>query len=450
MLVPSKYLVVSSPIQDSAEIISKQIILSTRSLKSFLLPSAVCDSIRACRLEELPSELVGILEDAQIVVSDVENELESVLTVSREAIANDDVLYECIQPTSSCNLGCGYCGQLHGAQSLTQDVMDAIHNRIKRKMRQRNYRELRIGWFGGEPLASLSVIKSLTRRLQNLAAGFGAVYTAHIITNGLLLDIATARAMVNELSIDKIEVTLDGPAAAHDSRRMTKSGRPTFSRIVKNLRAVAEDENLIVKIRVRCNVDRENVDVVPELIDQLAELGLQRNISLYFAPIHNWENGADDRALAAHQFAALEIDWMARMWLRGFDLALLPAPKPVVCMAVDPNSELIDPFGEVYNCTEVSLTPAHGDPNIYAMGTLDSDRPSEAADDLAGFLDQIAQHRYGCSRCPMLPVCGGACPKVWKSGGVPCPSAKHNLKDRLVLAYAISKLQFTPETVHRQ
>jgi uncharacterized protein len=40
----------------------------------------------------------------------------------------------------------------------------------------------------------------------------------------------------------------------------------------------------------------------------------------------------------------------------------------------------------------------------------------------------------------MLPVCGGACPKQWHEGRAPCPSAKKNLGERLMLALALSQL----------
>ena len=41
-----------------------------------------------------------------------------------------------------------------------------------------------------------------------------------------------------------------------------------------------------------------------------------------------------------------------------------------------------------------------------------------------------------CARCPLLPVCGGSCPKLWQEGHLPCPSLRFNWNERLDLAAA--------------
>ena len=62
-------------------------------------------------------------------------------------------------------------------------------------------------------------------------------------------------------------------------------------------------------------------------------------------------------------------------------------------------------------------------------------------DRLGNFNERIRQGEYPCSTCRMLPVCGGACPKSWLEGIEPCPSAKSNVEQRLLLSYALSRLE---------
>jgi uncharacterized protein len=43
-------------------------------------------------------------------------------------------------------------------------------------------------------------------------------------------------------------------------------------------------------------------------------------------------------------------------------------------------------------------------------------------------------HEVQCGRCPILPICGGSCPKLWREGHIPCPSIKFNFQERLEIA----------------
>lgn len=443
MLARSRYVVVSDPVSAPGEGRPVRIVMSTRSLATFLIPAALWALVEAGQFDLVPADQLAALRAAQVLVPADEDELASVLSRNRQAAVSADILYECVQPTSACNLGCGYCGQAHGKAALSAAHQDLLVARIDARLRSGTYRQLRIGWFGGEPLSALPVMRRLTPALRDVAERYGCAFDAHVVTNGLSLSPPVARELVQQMGITEIEVTLDGSAAAHDSRRHTKGGAPTFRRILDNVCALARADDVETALRIRCNVDRRNVEEPPRLIELLADEGLQQRLSLYFAPVHDWSNGADRLSLDPEDYAWRELDWLALMHRRGFATPLLPSAKPLVCMAVNPHAELVDPFGQVFNCTEVSLVPAYGTPNVFALGTLARADRSPHADRLADFFDDVAAGDYGCSRCPMLPVCGGACPKAWSEGARPCPSAKRNMKDRLVLAYALSRLDYS-------
>jgi uncharacterized protein len=437
MLRLSRYVVASPSFVAAGEPSDQRVVFSTRTLRTFVLSAESWERIAAGDLEGRPEKMIAALSEAAILVPDDEDELAVILKRNRAAVAGGTTLYECIQPTGFCNFACDYCGQDHTPAKLSSPDQDLVIERIAAKLASGRYDRVRIAWFGGEPLAAMQIIRSLSPRLQSTAAAYGCSFGAHLVTNGLLLDVATARELVEKAGVDEIEVTLDGIAEAHDRRRHTATGRPTFDRIYANLRAVAA-AGLPVQLVLRCNVDRRNCDGIPQLIDQVAQLEGREHIRLYFAPIHDWGNAASELGLSADEYAGMELQWMALMVERGLEPDLLPAAKPVVCMAVSPNAELIDPYGQIFNCSEVSLVPTYGRPNVYARGTLKHAAESAAATSLSGFFDDVQDGKVGCTFCPMLPVCGGACPKQWRDGNVPCPSAKRNLPDRLLLAYARS------------
>ncbi|BDA83875.1 radical SAM/SPASM domain-containing protein [Aureimonas sp. SA4125] len=444
MLRLSRYLAISEPFVQTGEETARRLIFSTRSLQTLLIAGGLWDKLVESDFGAIPADFLSLLRSHLILVDETVDELSTVIRTSRAAIAGTRTLYECIQPTGFCNFGCAYCGQDHAHVRLRPRDQTLLVDRVAKRLGSIRddacrYELLRVGWFGGEPLAAIDIIRKLSRSLQDIARQHGCAYDAHIVTNGFGLVPAIARELVLDLGVTEIELTLDGPAHEHDRRRVTSKQGKTFERIYQNLEGLLALD-LPVDVSIRCNVDRYNCHAIPELIDRVAALPSRDRLRLYFAPIHDWGNDASQTAIAVDEYAELEIEWMALMLRKGLAAALIPAAKPIVCMAVNPHAELIDPFGQTFNCTEVSLVPAYGSPNVYARGTLSQERTSQPADMLANFLHKVEDKQFGCANCPMLPVCGGACPKQWESGKAPCPSAKRNISDRLLLAYAASQM----------
>jgi uncharacterized protein len=206
-----------------------------------------------------------------------------------------------------------------------------------------------------------------------------------------------------------------------------------------NLCAIRKDPEVRLRLVVRCNVDRQNFRHVSELIDLLAEADLHKRISFYVSPVYSWGNDADTVALPPDEFGQWEIEWLARLHNLGFQIGLLPPRREIVCLAVHEDGELTDAFGNVFNCTEVSYVPTYGVPNRYVL--IDGLRNgTQHQVPFRQFNQEVLEGTHSmCQRCPMLPVCGGSCPKLWGEGKVPCPSVKSNIRERLALWYATHK-----------
>jgi uncharacterized protein len=228
---------------------------------------------------------------------------------------------------------------------------ERLAQRVRTQLYSGRHDALRIAWFGGEPLAGLKVMRSLSRRLKDVAAEHGCPYGTKLVTNGLLLTPAVAAELVNEMKIDFIEVTIDGTAAFHDRRRHTKAGRGSFDRIFHNVVALALRDDLKVALSIRCNVDRENREGVVPLMQKLVEAGIHRRIArFYTAPVFNWGNDAGDRNAPSEEFARWELEWLVEMFKLGFDVPVLLKREKTGCMALKADSELIDPYGTLFNC----------------------------------------------------------------------------------------------------
>ncbi|MEL6851354.1 MAG: radical SAM protein [Bacteroidota bacterium] len=447
MKILSHYLVQSEPFFDQVAGYHKTVLLSTRTTKLVAIPTLSLEHIKNAEWEKVNPEILRIFEESEIIVDSEENELATMLGRANAKIESNQALNYTIQPSANCQLGCDYCGQVHEKKVLPKPYLERIVNRIKEKLQAKRYKHLQVGWFGGEPLTGMASIRSLSKEIIQYTEAYGCTYNAEVVTNGVGLTRLRFWELVNDFKVNSIEVTLDGTAEYHDQRRHTKDGSPTFDKIFQNLVAITSDEAydaLDWQISVRCNVDQRNDEGVSKLIKLMASHGMQKKVSFYLAPIHSWGNEAH---LLSHEkavFAAKEIDWMIELYQYGFPISLVPPLKPIVCMSVTEDSELVDTYGRVYNCTEVSQVP--GLEKEYMLGRVGQKAPYGDRF-FMDFNQHVLEGQFPCSTCEMLPVCGGACPKSWYEGIAACPSNKFNIKEKILMAYAISQSDRPKEIV---
>jgi uncharacterized protein len=435
----SRYLIASPIFSENGK--PRLVVFATRTGSVFELPLSTWQTLRSGELDKLEDTTLNELAAAEALVPQDEDELTVMLSRNHEAIQTNTHLNYVIQPTAHCQLGCGYCGQTHEKTNLTQVNEAAILSDVSARLDARDFSELNLCWFGSEPLAGIRQIRSLTPQLRRIADERNVEYRASMITNGLAMSKKVGAELVKQLGIISITVSLDGTAVFHDQRRHTKSGKPTFDRIFANLAALAETAaDDPIEIKVRCNVDRQNASDVIPLMKRLHSEGLHRSVQFYTAPIHAWGNDAHLRSLDPGDYAKLELSWFVELRRLGFSVPLVPKVQRVVCLAVQPQAALVDAHGTLFNCTEVSYVPTYGSPNRLALGSVLDGEHGNARDILGSFNDEVAAGKFGCSRCPLLPVCGGACPKEWVEGRAPCPSSKQNMADRLLLAAAFERM----------
>ena len=463
----SRYLAISSPIYDQVTGRAERVIFATRTAEVRIVSDELWSLLKAGKFGEVRPDLVRALEEIEVLVSATDDELAVVLGRQRIGIKSLRNLYLVIQPTAACQLGCGYCGQEHSQQRLSSADQDALLRRVTAQLDSGGFDSVEVSWFGAEPLLGIREMRRITRQLQAICDDRGVLYVSKIVTNGLRLNSTISAELVNALNVRKIEVTIDGSAAFHDVRRHTKAAKGTFSTIFANVTRFARTYSSRCQVVVRCNVDSDNYAGVEQLLRDLVKAEVQDKLTFYTAPIHSWGNDAHLSSLQRADYAQREVGWLALMLDLGFTPALLPPLKPVVCLAVMPSGVLIDAYGELFNCTEVSYVPKYetvrtkavnlpfptrrdaqptmvnqsssSPRNRYAIGHIQSGEVVGTRPLLADFNDRIEGDEVPCSSCRMLPVCGGACPKLWREGLIPCPSTKDNISERLLLLHAAAQ-----------
>lgn len=440
----SFYTVFTDPIDDKGS----RIAFSTRTSRTMKVSAMCYDFLQNDLVEHIPPSILEKLAEHKIAVDSDENELATIISENQQHVdggAKDD-LYEVIQPTAFCQLGCYYCGQQHTKTNLSQELVDKVVERIVYKFNKGNYRGIYIGWFGGEPLVGLPQMRAINTKLREAFGEREVPISGKVVTNGLSLKENIFLELVNEFKINQIEITLDGTAEYHDKHRYTKSQGQSFDIIYGNLSRILNREDFRsfkCTFSIRCNVDERNVGGVEPLIRKMAADGLHKKIGyLYFAAIYSWGgNDAHKKSLTKEEFAKLYLEWYVLKAQLGYHTDhYMPHRKKQTCIAVGGPSEMYDAYGNTFNCTEVSYTDFY-DNTPYNLGNLKKDHLKEHFNKpLHGWYNDILTGTQApCHKCRLLPVCGGACPKSWKEDNPACPPFKYNIKKDLELRYIIKK-----------
>jgi uncharacterized protein len=154
----SNYFVLTQPFFDEVEECKKRIIYATRTANLRIINETSWKIIENGLFEQLPKEILSDLLDIELLVPEDENELTTILNYNDAAAIDSDELYQVIQPTAYCQLGCHYCGQEHTNKLLSEENQQLLIKRTHAKLEEKQFSQLSIAWFGAEPLVGLPVI----------------------------------------------------------------------------------------------------------------------------------------------------------------------------------------------------------------------------------------------------------------------------------------------------
>ena len=141
---------------------------------------------------------------------------------------------------------------------MKSEVVQGISRLLDRRIAS-GLEELRLSFFGGEPLLAKDIVLAIARHGSALAKQFPTLdYRGGITSNGWRLTAATATELA-AVGVTNFQVTLDGPSDLHDLTRRRAGGGPTFERIWGNLQAIATSA-APVHIGLRCHVTAKNAD----------------------------------------------------------------------------------------------------------------------------------------------------------------------------------------------
>ncbi len=275
-----------------------------------------------------------------------------------------------ILPTEKCNFRCTYCYEDFQVGRMSSDKILAIKRLLQSRID--SLRQLKLGWFGGEPLAASDIVLELSEFAQNLCQEHGVKLLAgDITTNGSLLDEALLRKLV-ALNQRIFQISLDGWQAGHDNTRRHGSGGGTFDSIWSTLLMMRQtDLNFATTIRI--HLTDINIESVKQLAHAIVkEFSADKRFDVFLKPIENLggPNAAHISTLSkADRITALaEIERILEP-IQHID-AVSSHANGYICYASKPNNLVIRANGQIAKCTVAFDDPKNQIGTLQDDGTL--------------------------------------------------------------------------------
>ncbi|MBO4219890.1 MAG: radical SAM protein [Clostridia bacterium] len=210
----------------------------------------------------------------------------SILSLINTYYANDGNDYM-ILPTLGCNARCIYCFEKEMVPvSMTDETAEQTAKYIIDT--HKAGKPVHLWWFGGEPLLGEKHIDLICRKLGDA----GIEYYSSMTTNGSLITPEIVEKMKKLWNLRGVSISMEGPE--EDYRR-----RKNYIKYHDEYHKVMEAVNMLVsagmRVTVRCNVDKDNIDDIPAFIEDM-RLGVRNKegICLYLAVLNDERMGDND------------------------------------------------------------------------------------------------------------------------------------------------------------
>jgi len=308
--------------------------------------------------------------------------------------------------TYNCNFACTYCYErgINNESTISRDMIDKFY---EISTNDRDKIENNIGITGGEPLMyeNAEILEYLLR--EGKRKGF----TFDVITNGY--ELIEFLDMLKKNNVKIVKVTLDGPKEIHDKRRIHKKVGETYDKILDGIK---EAQNKGIKVTIFVNVDDQNINYIPQLINELNKNEINATILL---------KRVNERSGARYPLALSPKEYFKRVFkiikehrlkdvlIYEFDVFYanlfnaLSSGNPIparlrYCGGVNPNVLIFDPRGDIYSCDYVL-----GDKR-FSVGTY----YPEFKLNLNYYLwkNRTTSKIKECFNCKLSLLCSGGCP----------------------------------------
>lgn len=344
-----------------------------------------------------------------------------------------------ICPTMGCNLRCIYCfegsDQHTNFKLMSDEQLNTIFQHIieccaklKEKQKQgqeksnssiKEFSSPQISLFGGEPLLKCNF--HIVEKVLNFADKMHIPVA--IVTNGTTMD-NDYEGLLSKYknTISVVQITVDGNKEVHDVRRIRADGSGTFESVCNGIDKFL---NIGLKINLRINIDRENINHIAELKEVFDNRGWTSNplFSPYASPVRCYKYSEKSESVLTDS-QMLDI-LMSQGWYGSKNSFLTNILSPVFGVVTrffgTPNNQ-VKPWKKTYcegtfgaqycftpDGTITTCLTCVGNPN-HQIGTFDENGIKINDFKLSMWIKRDPFKMEKCKKCKFVLFCGGGCP----------------------------------------
>ena len=283
-----------------------------------------------------------------------------------------------------------------------------IEDRLVDFLKANKEKPIYIIWFGGEPLLCFDVMLSISQRIK----AEGIDYSSSMITNGSLLT-PNIIAQLTELNLTFIQISMDGIKEDHDKRRFFKGGKPSFDIIMNNIKCLLDTTNIPLTIQV--TTDKTNASGYENLINyckvHFSTYYDNKRLQIGVNRVQNRTGfDVDNKCFSSEDLYQRTLANISKCDCFESKCKHLPH-KSLACGYRSPNTLSIDAKGYIYPCLEYLGNPTK------SLGSLIDNKISISKIKQCAFQYNPFEDEE-CKKCPVLPLCGGGCPKDYEKPNV--------------------------------
>ena len=354
--------------------------------------------------EKVDKELWDVLCENNILTDSDEDDYLKYKAIIMRQRSQRASMHLTLAPTMDCCFRCHYCFEKYKEKKyMTPEIMDQI---IKYVTSYPELKNIKITWFGGEPLMAVPQIEEFYDKFRDI---WQEPFISNIITTGYHIDKESIRVM-QKVGISSVQITLDGMKETHNKVKHLPSGEDVFERILSNIELL-NDSAPEINITIRVNLTLENKEeYIP--LHKLCLTRFYGRSNITISPAFVLDRGTGDICRSNNNIFFGHIErskFILNLAKNGINSVFVRYPEPFFneCAIRNEMAIAFDPEGYAYKCWEVIGNKE------YAIGKLNDD----------GILTDINQtilnrQLYGadtfddpiCSQCKYLPICNGGCP----------------------------------------
>ncbi|WDE07865.1 radical SAM protein [Thalassomonas viridans] len=354
--------------------------------------------------EILSDSAYQALKSAGILVDDKTTQQQQAYQTFEKEQNHNRQLNLVVPLTNACNLGCSYCYQvIHGdfrgedkikLKPWNDTSIEALINFVEQQLNNEQFDEVRLRWYGGEPLIRLDLIEKIGLGIKQVCARLGKRLSGMAVTNGTLLK-DKALKILKQVNIDRLEISLDGPPQTHNLLRPKALGKGSYDEVLAGILNAAKYIDLIV---FRVNLHTKNVEHVEKWLEAIADDIRLPNLYHKYKLVE----GDDTNEFGWHDYTKLSERLINKAKSLGLK-HLQPNLSTELCPAIRNNYFIVQSDLKLYKCPQ----NLGSDDNV---GVIAEAGDYSLNDTAKHWAEYSVEKDKRCTSCNHLPACNGGCP----------------------------------------